>query len=43
MENRREGKKTVLFKNKRPYNLETLKQIHKKIGTLSETSLLLNY
>ena len=44
MENLSEGKKkTVLFKNKRPHDVETLKSVHKKIGILSETSLLMNY
>ena len=35
--------KTVFFKNKRPHNLETLTWIYTKLGTLSQTSLLLNY
>ena len=32
--------KEILFKNKRPHNLETLKWICKKIGAVLETSLL---
>ena len=34
--------KTLFFKSKRPHNLETLKWIHTKWSTLSQTSLLLN-
>ena len=37
------GRETALFKNKKNHNLETLKGIKKKIGTLSGTSLLINY
>ena len=36
-------KKLVLSQNKRSYNLETFKRNHKKLGTQSETSLLINY
>ena len=35
-------KKLVLSQNKRPYNLETFECNHKKLGTESETSLLIN-
>ena len=35
-------KKLVLSQNKRCYNLETFKRKHKKFGTQSETSLLIN-
>ena len=35
-------KKLVLSQNKRPYNLETFECNHKKLGTQSETSLLIN-
>ena len=34
-------KKLVLSQNKRPYNLETFACNHKKLGTESETSLLI--
>ena len=38
-----EVKKLVLSQNKRPYNLETFEcNHHKKLGTQSETSLLIN-
>ena len=37
-----EVKKLVLSQNKRPYNLETFECNHKKLGTESETSLLIN-
>lgn len=36
------GQKPVLFQNKELHDLETLKFIHKKIGTQSETPLLMN-
>ena len=34
--------KLVLSQNKSPYNLETFECNHKKLGTQSETSLLIN-
>ena len=38
-----EVKKLVLSQNKRPYNLEPFEcNHHKKLGTQSETSLLIN-
>ena len=36
-------KNALLFKKNRPHNLETLEWIHAKCGTLSQTSLMLNY
>ena len=35
-------KKLVLSQNKRSHNLETFEHKHKKFGTQSETSLLIN-
>ena len=35
-------KKLVLCQNKRSHNLETFERNHKKFGTQSETSLLIN-
>ena len=40
VDNLRQGKKTVFFKNKRSHNVETLKWINTKWGTLSQTSLM---
>ena len=37
-----EVKKLVLSQNKRSYNLETFECNYKKLGTQSETSLLIN-
>ena len=35
-------KKLVLSQNKRPYNLETFECNHKKLGTETETTSLIN-
>ena len=35
--------KNIYFQNKRRHNLESLKLVHRKIGTLSDILLLRNY